>query len=231
MAAPKKDTKPAGGFEEVESALSRTEQFIEDNQKIITTAVIAIVVLVGAFLGYKRFIVAPAQTEAESEMFFAEQYFETDSFNLAINGDGNFFGFIDIIDEYSSTKAANLAKYYTGISYLHLGEYEMAIDYLRKFKSKDNMLAPIALGAIGDAYIELGDLDEGLTHYIRAAHFGVNEFLTPLYLMKAAQIHEEMGEFQKALNLYEEIGKDFPESTEGRNIEKYVTKARIKAGN
>ncbi len=156
-------------LEVVENALSRTEQFIEDNSKLLTYIAIGIVVIFGGFIGVKKLVIAPVEREAASQMFMAEQYFEKDSFNLALNGDGNYLGFIDIIDEYKITKSANMAKYYTGISYLHLGQYAEAIEYLKKFNSSDEMIAPIAIGAIGDAYAELENASEAINHYVKAA--------------------------------------------------------------
>lgn len=115
----KKKTKEDDNLQELESALTRTEQFIEDNQKPIIYTVGVIVLIVVAYLGFNKFYLQPKQEEALSQMFMAENYFEKDSFNLAINGDGNYLGFLDIIDDYGITKSANLAKYYTGISYLN----------------------------------------------------------------------------------------------------------------
>lgn len=209
----------------VEEALSRSERFIEGNSKILTIAVIGVVVLVGIWLGYKRFIVAPAEREAQSQMFVAEQYFEQDSFNLALNGDGNYLGFLDIIDEYRSTKSANLSRYYAGISYLQLGQFEDAIDYLKKFKSKDELVYPMSLGATGDAYAELEEIDKAVEYYLEAARCRDNSLTTPLFLFKAATIQESQGEIEKALKNYREILEKYPNSAEGRTIEKYIARA------
>ena len=156
----KKKTAQEDNLQELESALTKTEQFIEDNQKKITYVVGAIVVLVGAFLAFNRFYLQPKEKEALNQMFMAEDYFEKDSFNLAINGDGNYLGFLDIIDDYGMTKSANRAKYYTGIAYLHMGQFEDAIEYLKKFKTDDLLLAPVKTGAIGDVMLELGKTED-----------------------------------------------------------------------
>lgn len=224
----KEKKEPAqDGLHDIENALTRTEQFIEDNQKIITTVVAVIVLLVSAYLGYRRFIHTPRNQEAMAQMFMAERYFEADSFNLALYGDGNYLGFLDIIDDYGMTRAANLASYYSGISYLHLGQYEDALEYLKKFKSKDEMLGPISQGAIGDAYLELGETPEAIDQYLMAAHMKDNPFLSPIYLMKAGQLLEEEGDYEKALKLYREIETKYPESTEARDIEKFITRATL----
>ena len=211
----------------VESAYDKTEQFFEDNQKIIIGVVAAIILIIGGYVGYKKFIIAPKETEAASQMFRAEQYFQQDSFRIALDGKGQYPGFLQIIDDYSMTEAANLSYYYAGVSYLHLGEYENAIEYLGKFDSDDEVLSVIADGAQGDAYMELGETDKAISAYIAAADDNNNKFTSPVYLMKAAQALEGKGETEKAVKLYERLEKEFPTSNEGRSAEKY--KARAKA--
>lgn len=226
----KKKTAQEDNLQELESALTKTEQFIEDHQKKLTYAVGAIVVLVGAFLALNRFYIQPKEEEALNQMFMAENYFEKDSFNLAINGDGNYLGFLDIIDDYGMTKSANRAKYYVGISYLHLGQFEDAIDYLKKFKTDDLLLAPVKAGAIGDAMLELGKTDEALKQYQKAYSETENELTTPVYKMKAASLLESMNKFDEALKLYEEIKKDYPQSAEGTTVDRYIARVKIKKG-
>ena len=163
-------------------------------------------------------------------MLFRSQYFERDSFNLALNGDGNNLGFLDIIDTYGITKSANLAKYYTGICFLHLGKYEDAIDYLSKFKSKDQMLSVIAKGALGDAYMQTGDSQTALDHYLQAGNVSDNAFLSPIYLMKAGEVLESLDEYNRALTIYREIQEKYPKSQEGRNIDKYISRVELLSG-
>jgi len=217
------------GMEGVEGALTKTEQFIEDNQKWIVRVVTGVLAIVALFIGIKRFYLNPLEEEAHGQMFVAEQYFEADSFRLALYGDGNYSGFLEIIDNYGITKASNLAKYYAGISYLKSGEFEDAIEYLGKFKSKDKMVAPIATGAIGDAYLELGETEQGLDYYLKAASLSENKFTTPMFLMKAGLVCEELGDFEKALELYEQIRREYPEYSRSNNIEKYITRSRLQS--
>jgi tetratricopeptide (TPR) repeat protein len=220
----KKKSTQHDNVQDIESALTRTEQFIEDNQKLITYIVGGIVVVAAAFLGLNKFILQPREDEAQSQMFMAENYFEKDSFNLAINGDGNYLGFLDIIDDYGMTKSAKLAKYYTGVSYLRLGEYQEAINYLGKFKTDDILLASVKEGSMGDAYSELGDDKKALQHYINATSASDNNFTTPIYLMKAASIYENQGEPAKALEFYNRIKNEYPDTNEGQNVEKYIAR-------
>ncbi|KJF42286.1 tetratricopeptide repeat protein [Draconibacterium sediminis] len=224
----KKNVEQADNLQELESALTKTEQFVEDNSKIISYVVGGIIIVVAAYLGFNKFYVQPQEDEAVSQMFMAENYFEKDSFNLAINGDGNYLGFLDIIDDYGITKSANRAKYYTGISYLYLGEYETALDYLNDFKTDDLLLAPVAEGAKGDAYLELGETDNALKQYKKAYSVSDNDLTTPVYMMKAANLLESMDELEDALALYEDIKAEYPQSSEGTNADRYIARIKTK---
>lgn len=224
----KKNEENPAGFQTVENALSRTEQYIEENQKSLTIIVLAIIIVVGGYLGYKKFYLEPTNLEAYSAMYIAEQYFEIDSFRLALYSDGVNYGFLDIIDEYSITSAANLAHYYAGICYMRLNDFESAVEQLEKFDAEDIMLATIALGAIGDCYVELDDKEEAVSFYMKAGERKKNEFTTPIYLKKAGLIYEELENYDKALSVYEKIKNDFPDSDEGKEIEKYITALKIK---
>jgi len=228
--AKKKTAATDQNIEVVEGALSKTEQFIEDNQKILMIIMIAILAVVGIYMGYKKFYLAPLEEEALSQMFVAEQYFEKDSLTLALNGDGMYLGFLDIADEYSATRSGDLANYYAGVCYLKLGQFEDAIDYLEDFSGDDKMVNPIATGGIGDAHRELGDHEKAISYYLEAAEKGNNDFITPLYLMKAARTYEFLNDYQKALEIFERIEKEYPKSGEGRKIEKFITRAKLKIG-
>lgn len=211
-------------IEVVESALSKTEHFIEKNQKIIGIVVGVIILLVLAVIGYQKLILLPKEQKAQAEIFYAEKYFEMDSLNLALNGDGAHMGFLEIIEEYSATKQANLAHYYAGICYLNLGKFEEAITYLSKFSSADKIIAPMAKGAIGDAYMELGDKNKAASYYTEAAEVSDNELTAPLFLKKAGSTYELAGDNQKALDMYKKIQANYIKSLEGREIEKHIAK-------
>jgi len=210
---------------DVENAFSKTELFIEENKKSLTLIVLTIIALVGGYFAWKYWYVAGQEVEAQKEMFTAESYFEKDSLDKAINGDGEFLGFVDIADKYSITASGNLAQYYLGISYLRKGAYEKAIEHLTKFDSDDQIIAPIAIGAIGDAHHELGQAEEAATYYLKAAEKNTNNFTTPVYLQKAGLAYEEMKNYTDALKVYKRIKTDFLETTEGRSIDKYIARA------
>jgi len=221
----KKENKMDDQFAKIETTLSRTEQYIENNQKNLMRVVVVAVVIVALFMSYKNFYIAPMEKEAQVDVFMAELYFQKDSFNLALNGDGQYLGFLDIIDEYSLTKVGELANYYAGLCYLHIGEYENAIEYLDDFSSDDIVISSLALGCIGDAYMELTDTDNALSYYEDAASYTDNEFTTPRYMLKQAMIHENNGDYADALALYKGIEADYKSSREGNGIEKYIARA------
>lgn len=227
MTKDKKNTQ-ADNLTEVESALTKTEQFLESNQKLIAIVIGAIVVVTVGYLGLNKFYLEPRNTEAQEQLFQAQNYFEKDSFNLALNGDGNNPGFLDIIDDFGSTDAGNLSKYYAGISYLHMGHYDDAITYLKKFDTDDLLLGPISVGAQGDAQLELGKTKEALDLYTKAYNMNDNELTAPIYMLKAAELLENTDKVADALKIYETIKQKFPESNEGRNIDKYIARAKVK---
>ena len=210
----------------VEEALGKSEAFILKNQKIIGIVIGAIVVIVLGVIGYKKFIQQPREKLAQSQMFMAQKYFGMDSLKLAVNGDGNYPGFIKITEDYGSTKAGNLAHYYLGICYLKQGKFDDAITQLKKFDSDDHYVQAMANGGIGDAYLELNDLKEAAKYYEKAAKMKDNDITTPLYLKRLAFVYEQSGDYDKALAAYEKIQKEHFKSYEGREIDKYI--ARVK---
>lgn len=209
----------------VESALSRTERYFEEHYKVVVGIVGGIIVIVLGVFGYIKYVQQPREREAQSQMFVAQHYFEMDSLKLALNGDGNAMGFLSIADEYSSTKAGNLAQYYSGICYLKMGDFDNAISHLEEFSSKDEILSCMAIGAIGDAYLEKGDQENALKQYLEASENKDNLFTTPMFLMKAGLIYEMQNKWEDALKLYQRIKKDYHKSYEANEIDKYIGRA------
>lgn len=211
-------------FAQIEETLSKTEQFIEENQKSLMYIIGAIVGIVALFSVYQNFYIEPMEKEAQVEMYMAELYFQKDSFNLALNGDGQYLGFLDIANDYSSTNVGQLANYYAGLSYLHTADYDNAIEYLGDFSSDDIILSSLALGCIGDAYMELGDTDAALDAYADAVNNSANDFTAPRYMMKQAMIYTSIGDNNKALDLFKAIQSDYKTSREANGIEKYIAR-------
>ena len=225
MAKKKKDETPQG-MQNVEQTLSNTEQFLEENYKTLLIGLSIVVGIIGLFWLSKIFL-GKRNDEAQSQIYQAERYLEMDSIRLALNGDGNYLGFLDITKEYKFTRTGNLARYGAGICYLHLGEYEDAIEFLNKYSKKDKLIGSLAIGATGDAYVEMGDIDKGILKYLEAADFASNSFNTPLFLMKAGELYELSGNYSEALKVYERIQSEYPESTEGTSIEKYIARVKL----
>jgi tetratricopeptide (TPR) repeat protein len=210
----------------------KVEDFYANNKKQINIALIAIVVLIGGYVGYKKLIVEPMNIEAQKEIFMAQKYFEMDSFALALNGNDKFKGVEAIAEEYGASKVGNLAHYYAGICNLRIGQYEAAIEHLEDFSTENLLIGPLAEGAIGDAYVELGDLDKGVSHYMKAARMSKNKLTSPVFLKKAGMVYEEKQSYGDALEAYQTIKKDFAESQEAQDIDKFIARATaLKEGN
>ena len=227
--AKKKDVEIKGDqrLENIEETLGKTEQFIVNNQKVITGIIAVIVLIVLGYFGYNKYYLEPKTEEAYDQMYSAQFYFQIDSLDKALNGDGNHLGFIDIASDYSMTKPGNLANYYAGACFLRKGKFEDAIEYLKEFDADDALIRPMAIGAIGDAYMELGNNDDAVSYYLQAADYNENEFTAPLFLYKAGETYELMGEYGKAIDAYEKIKNKYSQSNEARTIDKNIGRATV----
>jgi len=210
------------GFENVEQTLTKTEQFLEKNAKQVGIAIGAVVLLVLAVFAYTTYIVAPNSAEAGKEMSKAIKWFETDSMALALNGNSDHAGFLDIMDEYSGTPAGNSAHYYAGLAYFSQGSFQDAIEVLDGYSASDVATAAMAIGVIGDAFAELGQMDDAADYYKKAANATDNNFTTPLFLWKAGLALEAQGDANKAVSLYQRIADDYPKSRQAAGIESVI---------
>lgn len=226
--AKRKVDKTEEQFAAVEQTLTNTEQWVENNQKRLSTIVFGIVGVIALFLAFDKFYLDPKNDEAQSELFNSVQYFELDSFNLALNGVNDNLGLLDIIDDYGSTEAGNLANYYAGISYLRLGDNESAIDYLSDFSSDDELVSSICYGSIGDAYMNLDQIENAINFWVKASFNSENQFTSPIYLKRAAQALEQEGNYKQATEYYQIIKTAYPNSEEGREIEKFIQRSKLR---
>ncbi len=209
---------------DVTGGLTQVEKWLERNKKLLSIAVGGAAGLVALFLVYDNFYRKPREIEALDAIAYAQIMFEKDSLDIAMNGKGDQLGFVDLADTYAGTKAGNLAHYYAGISHLQQGAFEEAIKELDRFKAKDPVMKTMRNGAIGDAFHELGQPKEALEYYEKAARSASNEFLTPFYVKKAGLTAEMLSEYSRAQKHYERIKKEFPKSTEGSDISKYIAR-------
>lgn len=204
--------------------ISKAEEVFEKNKNIVFGALAVIALAVAGVFGYNYYVDSQNET-AQSEMFQAVYYFESDSLDLALNGDGNSYGFLDIIDNFGLTKAGNLANFYAGAAYLKKGEFDTSIEYLKSFDSDDLVLQARAYALIGDAYMELGNFYDAIDYYEKAANYKSNEYFSPIYLKKAAIAYEKVDDFKGAYKAYSTIVEKFPKSREVQDAIKH--KARL----
>lgn len=199
------------------------QDYFEQNKGLVLGVLAALVLLVVGYSAYKFAYQAPREESAKSELYRAEMQFEKDSFALALeNPGGGFSGLLDIISDYSGTSAANTAKYYAGVSYLQLGRFEEAVEYLKKFNPKGSVTPIMKFGAMGDAYSELGEMDNAISAYKSATQKGENSFLTPYYLNKLGLLLKKEGQNDAALQAFKTIKSKFGKSNESLKADNYI---------
>lgn len=211
--------------EKIEQTVSKTEQFYNENKKTIWSCFAAVVVIVLGILAYNQFYLKQKVAEAQEQAYPAEAAFRAGNFELALNGDGNNYGFAQVIDEYG-TKAGKAMYLYAGICELELQDYDAAISYLKKYNGKDAILAARAQACLGDAYVGLQDYKTAVTYYDKAVAVSDNVFAAG-YLLKAGIASEEMGDKEKALSYYETIKDKYPQSVEAYDIDKYINRIKF----
>jgi tetratricopeptide (TPR) repeat protein len=226
MAKKEENTSVIENQEVLQKKVMGFEHWMEKNPKIIFGIIAALFIAVAGYFGF-NFYKKSQDAEAQKQMFQAVYYFEADSLKLALNGDGNNLGFIDIIDDYKYTDAANLAHFYAGASYLKQGNFNAAILYLQDYSSNDLLVQPRAYSLIGDAYMELQKYEDAVTYYNKACNYKPNKFYTPAYLMKAALAYEKLNQNDKAKEAYDKIITDFWDAAEYQNAVKL--KARLES--
>jgi TolA-binding protein len=204
--------------------LERLQLSYEKNKKRINTVLIVVLALIVGFFGYQRLYKAPRETKAASAIYHAQRYFDMDSVSKALNGDGQHAGFLKVIRNYGGTKAANLSHYYAGLCYLKMGDYKNAVKYLESFNGKGTLLTTIAAGALGDAYMESGNVSKGIDAYRKASADKDDVLLTPLYLFRLGLACEMNNKPEDAKKAYKRIRDEYPMSAEAREIDKYLAR-------
>lgn len=204
--------------------------FFQDNKNSVVFILGGIIVLILLYIGYQKLYLAPRAQEAADAMYKAEEYALIDSLQKkAIEGDGSFLGFKEIADEYSNTPTANIANAYLGGLYLRQGNFQEAITYLKKYsETGSDILDPLVIGMIGDAYSETHDYKNAADFYKKAANKSANLFTTPLFLKKLGLVHEQLNEYKEAEEAYAKIKSDFPESNEASTIDGPLARVQAK---
>ena len=212
----------------VEDALTQSEAFLIKYKNAIIGGVVAVIIIVAGFIMYKNLYAEPREEKAQAALFKGQEYFEQDAFEQALNGDSiGYTGFLKVADEYSGTKAANLAKAYAGICYAQLGKYEEAVKMLDSFNGKDQMVAPAILGAAGNCYAQLGQLDKAASTLLSAADKADNNTLSPIFLVQAGEILVKQGKYDDAVNAYTKIKDKYFQSYQAMDIDKYIEQAKL----
>lgn len=212
----------------VEDALTQSEAFLIKYKNAIIGGVVAVIIIVAGFIMYKNLYAEPREEKAQAALFKGQEYFEQDAFEQALNGDSiGYTGFLKVADDYSGTKAANLAKAYAGICYAQLGKYEEAVKMLDSFNGKDQMVAPAILGAAGNCYAQLGQLDKAASTLLSAADKADNNTLSPIFLIQAGEILVKQGKYDDAVNAYTKIKDKYFQSYQAIDIDKYIEQAKL----
>ena len=208
--------------EAVVEAVSKTEIFFKENRKLLLTILAVLVVAGVGFFLYHKFVYEVQRAEAQEQMFPAEENFRNQEFELALNGDGNVLGFSQIISDYGN-KAGKAVYFYAGVCELQLGNYEQAVKYLSSYNGKDAILKARATACIGDAYVGLEEYGKALGYFEKAASVIDNVYAAG-YLLKAGVVCEKLGQNEKALSFYKRIKEEYPQSMEGYEIDKYISR-------
>ena len=201
----------------VEDALTQSEAFLIKYKNAIIGGVVAVIIIVAGFIMYKNLYAEPREEKAQAALFKCQEYFEQDAFEQALNGDSiGYAGFLKLADDYSGTKAANLAKAYAGICYAQLGKYEDAVKMLDSFDGSDQMVATAILGATGNCYAQLGQLDKA-----------DKNTLSPSFLLQAGEILVKQGKYDDAVNAYTKIKDKYFQSYQAMDIDKYIEQVKL----
>lgn len=210
--------KPENILEDLQGG--KIEDWYNQHKNIITYVGGGILFVVFAIVGWQYYS-ASQNEEAQNTMFQAVYYFESDSLNKALNGDGNNVGLIEVADDYGYTKAGNLAKFYAGTALIKQGKFAESIEYLKGFSSSDILVQARAYSLLGDAYSELGDIDQSINFYEKASKYKPTKEFTPDYLFKLGLAYELNKDYSNAAKTYNRIIEDFPNSPKSNEAKKY----------
>lgn len=224
MANSARNTPGAEQVTEVEDSkvLDNLMNKYEGNKKRINTIVTVVLAAVVGYFAYDKLYNEPRENKAATAVAFAQRYFEADSVDKALNGDGQHQGFLKILKKYDGTSTANLCNYYAGVCYLQKGDFKNAIKYLEDFNAKGTMVKYAAAGALGDAYMENNNATKAMESYKEAIGNANDNILTPLYLYRLATVCEMNNKKDEAKKYYETIKNEYPQSEQARDVEKYL---------
>lgn len=223
-------TETTGEDLDVGQLYTKSELFFEKNRTVILIGAVALLVGVGGFFGYRKLVAEPNAKQAHDLMWKAQYYFEMDSLQKAIDGDGNYYGFAHIADKYGSTPAGQLSKFYLGVCYHELGDHEAALSYYRAAGPDDDLLSVMTVGNQGDVLVELDRPDEAIQSFMKAADMRKSDYTTPLFLLKAGVLYRQKGDWSNAAKVYKRVIKEYPGHPDVSAARKFAAEAEGKGG-
>ncbi len=209
---------------------TKSEMFFDRHKTAVTGVVVAVLVIVGGLLGYRKFVSEPRAKEAQDMIWKAQYYFEIDSLDLALNGDGNFLGFTQVADEFGSTSTGNLAKFYIAVINHQKGNYEAALQYYKETSLGDDVLRVMAVGNQGDVLVDMGKPEEAGAQFMKAADLVKSDYTTPMFLMKAGIVYQQQQDWKNASKCFGRVATDYPGSPDATTARKYAARAKAMAG-
>ena len=227
----KQSTETKKGLENIGDAIASSENFLERNKKFLIFGILAVILIVGGVLAYQHLYNVPRNERAQEAMFRGERYFQNGQDEIALFGNNNnFIGFEAIITEFRGTRAANLARAYAGIAHARLGNHEQALTHLKAFRGRDLLIAPAVTGAVGDVYMNMGEIERAIPYFMRAAQQANNDMLSPIFFQKAGLAYLQLNNFDRAIEIFERIQRDHINSPEAMDADKFIQQARIQRG-
>ena len=213
-------------------AMNKTELFLANNGRKVSYVLLALLAIGLVIYGYRALIMQPRAEKAAEMIAQAQERFEAENpdYQLALEGDANGAGFLEVIEQYGSTPSGNLAKHYAGICYLQTGDLEQAAAYLAKYSAVKGL--PGALinaqnyGLQGDVAVEQGDYARAVKLYEKAVKAADNNLTAPMYLRKAGLAARANGHAKEAAAYFERILNDYPASMDAREAEKLLGTVR-----
>lgn len=222
------ESKAEKNFENIGEALTTSEQFLEKNQKSILIGLLVVVLAVGAYLAYHYLYKVPRNEDAQTAIFKGERYFQEGQDSIALFGNGNdYIGFESIINQFKGTKTADLARAYAGISYSRLGDNEKSIEHLKKYNGGDILITPAVTGAIGDVYMNMGEIDDAISQFLKAARNADDNMLSPIFYKKAGEAYLHNGNYDKAIETFTTIKENYINTPEGQEADKFIIQAEL----
>lgn len=215
-------------WEKIDQAVVESGQFVDKHLNKILIAIAALVVVVCGYMAYNHFIATPKLQKAQNAVFRGQQYFEAGRDSIAIHGDGNgYIGFEGIINDYGSTEIGKTAKLYAGICYARMGDYEKALEYVKAFDVKDDILQHLAQGTIGDCLVNLGKAEEAIPYFLKAAKGTDNMFQSPIMYKKAGLIYRELKQYDKVIEVFTIVKNNYMNSPIAQEADKYIEEAKL----